>query len=82
MIIPFRRWHQEYPIKNIADPDQWCFDDTDCQTHLLPEDERISVEWDEDVLNDPNAVVMAGLKGLTKKKLLSSIACQISTTIT
>ena len=57
MIIPFGWWHQEHPIKNIANPDAWCFDDTNCQSHLLPEDEGISVEWDEDVLNDPNAIV-------------------------
>jgi len=47
MIIPFGWWHQEHPIKNIANPDTWCFDDTDCQSHLLPKNEGISVEWDE-----------------------------------
>ena len=30
MIIPFGWWHQQHPIKNIANPDTWCFDDTDC----------------------------------------------------
>jgi len=50
MIIPFGWWHQEHPIKNIVNPNKWCFDDMDCQPHLLPEDEGISVEWDEDVL--------------------------------
>jgi len=69
MIIPFGWWHQEQPIKNIANPDAWCFDDTDCQPHLLPEDEGISVEWDEDVLNDPNAVVIGRIERIDEEKV-------------
>jgi len=69
MIIPFGWWHQEHPIKNIANPDAWCFDDTDCQPHLLPEDEGISVEWDEDVLNDPNAVVIGRIERIDEEKV-------------
>jgi len=68
MIIPFG-WHQEHPINNIANPDVWCFDDTDCQSHLLPEDEGISVEWDEDVLNDPNAVVIGRIERIDEEKI-------------
>ena len=33
-----------------------------CKSHLLPEDERISIEWDEDVLNDPNAVAISRIE--------------------
>jgi len=69
MIIPFGWWHQEHPIKNIANPDAWCFDDTDCQPHLLPEDEGISVEWDEDGLNDPNAVVIGRIERIDEEKV-------------
>jgi len=69
MIIPFEWRHQEHPIKNIANPDGWCFDDTDCQPHLLPEDEGISVEWDEDVLNDPNAVVIGRIERIDEEKV-------------
>ena len=69
MIIPFGWWHQEHPINNIANPDPWCFDDTDCQFHLLPEDEGISVEWDEDVLNDPNEVVIGRIERIDEEKV-------------
>jgi len=69
MIIPFGWWHQEHPIKNIAHPDTWCFDDTDCQPHLLPEDAGISVEWDEDVLNDPYGVVMGRIERIDEEKV-------------
>jgi len=69
MIIPFGWWHQEHPIKNITYPDALCFDDTDCQSHLLPEDEGISVEWDEDVLNDPNTVVIGRNERIDEEKV-------------
>jgi len=69
LIIPFGWWHQEHPIKNIANPDTWCFDDTDSQSHLLPEDEAISVEWDEDVLNDPNALVIGRIERIDEEKV-------------
>jgi len=69
MIIPFGWRHQEHPIKNIATPDAWCFDDTDCQPHLLHEDEGITVEWDEDVLNDPNAVVIGRIERINEEKI-------------
>jgi len=58
MTTPFGWWHQEHPIPDIANPENWSFDDNECRSLLLPEDEGISVEWDEDVLNDPNAVVI------------------------
>jgi len=69
MIIPFGWWHQEHPIKNIVNPDAWCFDDTDSQPHLLPEDEGITVEWDQDVLNDPNAVVIGRIEKIDEEKV-------------
>jgi len=69
MIIPFGWWHQEYRIKTIADPDAWCFDDTECQPHLLPEDKEILVERDEDVLNDPNTVVIGRFERIDEEKV-------------
>ena len=41
MIIPFGWWHQEHPITDIANPENWSFDDNECRSHLLPEDEGI-----------------------------------------
>ena len=68
MIIPFGWWHQEHPISNIADPKSWSFTDNNCKSHLLPEDERIPVEWDEDVLNDPNAVAIGRIEQINDEK--------------
>jgi len=69
MIIPFGWWHQEHPIKNIANPNAWCFDDTNCEPHLLPEDKGISVEWDEAVPNAPNLVVMGRIERIDEEKV-------------
>jgi len=69
MIIPFGWWHQEHPITDIANPENWSFDDNECRSHLLPEDEGISVEWDEDVLNDPNAVVIGRIEKVDDEKI-------------
>jgi len=67
MIIPFGWWHEEHPIKNIGDPDVLCFNDSNRQLHLLPENEGSSVEWDEDVLNDPNAVVIGTIETIDEE---------------
>ena len=69
MIIPFGWWHQEHPITDIANPENWSFNDDECRSHLLPEDEGISVEWDEDVLNDPNAVVIGRIEKVDDEKI-------------
>jgi len=69
IIIPFGWWHQEHQIKNIADPNAWCFHDSYCQWHLIPEDEGISVEWDEDVLHDPNVVVIGRIERIDEEKV-------------
>jgi len=57
------------PDKKYCDSDAWCFDDTDCQPYLLPEDEGIWVEWDEDVLNNPNAVVIGRIDRIEEEKV-------------
>ena len=69
MIIPFGWWHQEHPISNIADPKSWNFTDDNCKSHLLPEDEGISIEWDEDVLNDPYAVTIGRIEQVDDEKI-------------
>ena len=69
MIIPFGWWHQEHPISNFADSKSWNFIDDKCGPHLLPEDEGISIEWDEDVLNDPNVVAIGRLELVDDEKI-------------
>ena len=69
MIIPFGWWHQEHPISNIADSKSWNFIDEGCQSHSLPEEEGISVEWDEDVLNEPNAVAIGRIEQVDNEKV-------------
>ena len=69
LIVPFGWWHQEHPITNIVDPNSWSFNDTECQAHLLPEAGGISVESDEDVLNDPNVVVIGRIERVDDKKI-------------
>jgi len=44
-------------------------DDKECRSHLLPEDEGISVAWDEDVLNDPNAVVIGRIEKVHDERI-------------
>ena len=69
MIIPVGWWQQKHPISNIADSKSWNFTDDNCGSHLLPEDEGISIEWDEDVLNDPNAVAIGRLELVDNEKI-------------
>jgi len=47
---------------DIAYPKKWSFDHHECPTHLLLKDEAISAEWGEDVLNDPNPVVIGRIE--------------------
>ena len=70
MIIPFGWWHLEHPITNIADQKSWKFTDDNCRSHLLPEDEGISIKWDEDVLNDPNAVTIGRIEQVDDEKTI------------
>jgi len=47
LIILFGWWHNEHPLKNIADPSRWVFEEAKCHTHI--EDEAVAdlFEWDE-----------------------------------
>jgi len=49
LIIPFGWWHDEHPLKNIADPHKWAFEKAKCHAHI--EDEAVAdmFEWDETV---------------------------------
>jgi len=69
MIIPLGWWHQEHSITDIANSKNWSVNYHDCKSHLLPEDEGISVEWDEDVLNDANAVVIGRIENVDYEKV-------------
>jgi len=37
LIIPFGWWHNEHPLKNIADPSKWVFAKTKCYDHIVDE---------------------------------------------
>ena len=43
--------------------------DENCKSDLLPEDEGISIEWVEDVLNAPNAVIIGRIEQVDNKKI-------------
>jgi len=55
LIIPFGWWHDEHPLRNIADPSKWVFEEGKC--HTLMEDEAVVdlFEWDETVAYDEEA---------------------------
>ena len=52
LIIPFGWWHDEHPLKNIADPRIWAFEEAKCHAHI--EDEAVAdmFEGDETVAYD------------------------------
>jgi len=56
LIIPFGCWHDEHPLKNIADPSKWVFEDAKCHAHI--EDKAVAdlFEWDETVAYDKEAL--------------------------
>jgi len=55
LIIPFWWWHNEHPLKNLADPRKWAFEEAKCHAHI--EDEAVAdmFEWDETVAYDEEA---------------------------
>ena len=52
LIIPFRWWHDEYLLKDIANPSKWVFHNGKCHAHI--EDEAVAglFKWDETVAYD------------------------------
>jgi len=55
LIIPFGWWHNEHPLKNIADPGKWAFEETRCHAHIDDEAVADIFEWDETVAYDEEA---------------------------
>jgi len=55
MIIPFRWWHHEHPIKNIETPEKWCFEHTKCVEHIQDEGIADMFQWDDRVAFDQEA---------------------------
>jgi len=49
LIIPFRWWHDENPLKNIADARKWVFKEAKCHAHVDDEAVVDLFEWDETV---------------------------------
>jgi len=55
LIIPFGWWHDEHPLKNIADPRKWAFEEAKCHAHIEDETVADMFEWDETVAYDEEA---------------------------
>ena len=69
MIIPFGCWHEEHPIKNIAEPDKWSFEDQKCLSHIDDEGIADMFEWDENVAFEEEATYI-GRIGSTRKNAI------------
>jgi len=54
-ITAFGWWHDEHPLKNIADPSKWAFEAAKCHTHIADEAVADMIEWDETVAYDEEA---------------------------
>jgi len=52
LIIPFVSWHNELPLKNIADPSKGVFEEAKCHAHIEYEAEAYLFESDETVAYD------------------------------
>jgi len=37
LIIRFGWWHNEHPVRNIADPTRWVFEEAKCHAHIEAE---------------------------------------------
>jgi len=55
LIIPFWLWHNEHPLKNIANPSKWVFEGTKCYAHIEGEAVTDLFEWYESVAYDEQA---------------------------
>jgi len=54
-IILFRSWQDDHPLKNIADPNKWFFEEMKCLAHIEHEAVADLFEWDETVAYDEEA---------------------------
>jgi len=55
VIIPFGWWHNEHPLKNIADSCKWAFEETRCHAHIGDRAVEDMLQWDETVAYDEEA---------------------------
>jgi len=55
LIIPFGWWHDEHPLRNIADPSKWAFEEAKCHADIQDEADADLFEWDETVAYDEEA---------------------------
>jgi len=67
MIIHFRWWHHEHPIKNIETQEKWCFEHPKCVEHVQDEGVADMFEWDEIVAFNEEAR-MIGRIGSTRQE--------------
>jgi len=67
MIIPFRWWRHEHPIKSIEIPEKWSFEHTKCVQHVQDEGIADIFEWDETVAFDEEARIIGGI-GSTRQE--------------
>jgi len=68
MIIPLS-WNKEHPITTLDSPTTWSLNHKRCQNHLLPEHDGISIELDDEVLDDPSAVVIGKIEKVDDEKI-------------
>jgi len=62
LIIPLGWWHNEHPLKNIADPSKWVFEEAKCHAHIEDEGEADLFEWDETVAYDKEALCVGWME--------------------
>jgi len=55
LIVPFGWWHDEHPLRNIADPSKWAFEEAKCHADIDDEADADLFEWDETVAYDEEA---------------------------
>ena len=48
-------WDDEQPLKHIADPCKWVFEEAECLNHIVDEGVADLFEWDETVANEEEA---------------------------
>jgi len=66
LIIPFGWWNDKHPLKNIADPTKWVFEEAKCHKHIADEAVADLFEWDETVVYNEEEQLWEGLN--EKKK--------------
>ena len=69
MIIPFEWWHEEHPIKNIAKPEKWTFEDQKYLSYVEGQGIADMFEWDENVALEEEATYI-GKIGSTRKNTI------------